>query len=555
MNATTFTRRFGALSAALVGLMNIVSALYPAVPSRMEILRDLLPLSVLRLSDTATVLTGFALILLADGLRKRRARAMQVTVALLITSVVLNLAKGLDFEEATISLLLAGVLLAGRNAFHVRSRITVPRRVLQQILVLTVLYVSYILAGFLVLRHDVWPTPTLLGALQEPFRLLGDSPQFHYLTPHARWFARSMAVLGSLGFLFILAQLLRPLLPVRASSSDDLKRARSLVDQFGTDTLSYFTLQDGRSYFFDANGEAVLSYRLWGTVAVVGGNPVGPRHRWEPLLRSFLEFATAHGMDACFVGVSASAAPVFENLGMRLLKIGEEAVISLSEFDESALKRKVRRAGRHIDSLGIEARCYRAGEIPEAVRREIVQVSQQWVDSKGGAEQGFSMTLGRLPRDTDSDCEMIVATEGGQVWGYLSLVPVSGGTSWSLDSMRRRPDAPNGLTEFLVLKAAAMYRDRGCETLSLNFATLADTHGELESRALAGTRRFLWDNLSSVYQLKTLYQFNSKFNPTWRSRYLAYNDVLKIPKLAVAVAQCEAPIQAIASTPRLRRDE
>jgi lysyl-tRNA synthetase class 2 len=119
--------------------------------------------------------------------------------------------------------------------------------------------------------------------------------------------------------------------------------------------------------------------------------------------------------------------------------------------------------------------------------------------------------------------------------------------------MRRRSDSPNGLTEFLVLRAAAMYRDRGCRTLSLNFAALADTHGELESRALAGTRRFLWENLSSVYQLKSLYQFNSKFNPEWQSRYLAYNEVLKIPKLAVAVAQCEAPIQSVASTPWSRR--
>jgi lysyl-tRNA synthetase class 2 len=519
----------------------------------MEILRDLLPLTVLHISSTATVLTGFALILLADGLRKRRERAMHLTVALLLGSTVLNLIKGLDFEEASVSLILGGLLLAGRAGFDVRSRITVPLRVWQQILALSVLYVCYVLAGFLVLRHAIAPSPTLLTAVQEPIRLIGDTSQFHYLTPHAQWFARSLVAMGSLGVLFILGQLLRPLLPARPSSADDIGRARSLVDRFGTDTLSYFTLQDGRSYFFDSVGEAVLSYRLWGTVAVVGGDPVGPRERWEPLLASFLDFASAHGMDPCFVGVSTAAAPIFARLGLRLLKIGEEAVVILPSFDEGALKRKVRRAGRHIESLGIAARCYRVGNVPQTVRDQIEEVSRQWVGAKGGAEQGFSMTLGRLPRETDSDCELVVAMEGGHVWGYLSLVPVAGGLSWSLDAMRRRPESPNGLTEFLVLRAATMYRDRGCQTLSLNFATLADTQGELESRALAGTRKFLWENLSSVYQLKSLYQFNSKFNPTWHSRYLAYNEVLKIPKLAVAVAQCEAPIQAATVTPWTRR--
>ena len=80
--------------------MNILSALFPAIPSRMEILRDLLPMHLIRASQTATVLIGFCLILLADGLRKRRRRAMQVTVALLVASTVLHLSKGLDFEEA-----------------------------------------------------------------------------------------------------------------------------------------------------------------------------------------------------------------------------------------------------------------------------------------------------------------------------------------------------------------------------------------------------------------------------------------------------------------------
>lgn len=555
MDATTFARRFGALSAALAGLMNITSALYPGVPSRMEILRDMLPLSVLRFSNTAAVLIGFGLILLADGLRKRRERAMHVVVILLLGSVILNLTKGLDFEEATVSLVLCLLLLAGRRGFDVRSRIRVPSRVLQQVLALTVLYVCYVLAGFLVLRHAVVPAPTLTRVLQEPFRLIADASQFRYVTPHAQWFARSLVVLGGLGILYVLGQVFRPLLPPRASSWEDVRRARTLVRRFGTDTLSYFALQDGRSYFFDADGEAMISYRLWGTVAVVGGDPIGPPGRWEALLRAFLEFAAAHGMDPCFVGVSAAAAPVFDALGMRLLKIGEEALIPLDSFDESTLKRKVRRAGRHVEALGIEARCYRSGEIPPSIQTQIDVVAKQWVEAKGGAEQGFSMTLGRLPRETDAECEMVVAVEGGHVWGYLSLVPVAGGASWSLDAMRRRPDSPNGLTEFLVLRAASMYQARGCRALSLNFATLADTHGELESRALAGARRFLWENLSSVYQLKSLYQFNSKFNPVWRSRYLAYNELLKIPKLAVAVAQCEAPIRATVSIPWSRRSQ
>jgi lysyl-tRNA synthetase class 2 len=123
--------------------------------------------------------------------------------------------------------------------------------------------------------------------------------------------------------------------------------------------------------------------------------------------------------------------------------------------------------------------------------------------------------------------------------------------AWSLDAMRRRADSPNGLTEFLVIRAAELYAAEGNAALSLNFATLSNTKDDIDSRAVEGARHFLWEQLSSVYQLKSLYQFNEKFQPVWRSRYLAYSDVLKIPKLAVAIAQTEAPLQL--PVPVLRR--
>jgi len=540
--ASAFVRRFGALLAAAVGLMNILSALYPAIPSRIELLRDLLPMHLIRASQTGTVLVGFCLILLADGLRRRRRRAMQATVILLGISAVLNLTKGLDFEEASAALILGVILIAGHAAFDIPGRLPQPRDLVQRVLTFGLLYYCYVLAGFFVLRDSVWPTPGVVSATLEPFRLLFGDPWFTYISPQAAWFERSIAVLGSIGILYAVSVVLRPLIPARVATGADIGRARDLVRRYGSDTLSYFALQDGRSYFFDVTGEAFLSYRVWGTVALVGGDPVGRADRIAPLIDSFLAYAASGGLDVCFLGVGCERASLYRRAGLRLLKVGEEAVIELPAFDAAALKRKVRRAVRHVEESGISLRCYTAASVPPAVRQQMEGISRAWVEEKGG-QQGFSMTLGRLPRRSDEDCELMVAQEGEYVWGYLSFVPAYAGNGWSLDAMRRRPGAPNGLTEFLVIRSAESLRDRGYRSLSLNFATLANSAGDIDSRALDGARRFLWEHLSSVYQLKSLYQFNSKFDPVWRSRYLAYTDLLKIPKLAVAIAQTEAPIE------------
>lgn len=536
-------RRLGAFLTAVVGAINVASALYPPIPSRMELLRDILPMHFIQGTQSAAVLVGFFLILLADGLRKRRTRAMQITVCLLLTSSVLNLTKGLDFEEAVIAASLAVGLLVTRSAYQVPSGLPAPRRLAQHIATFGLLYYCYVLVGFLVLRHAITPAPTIAGATLEPFRLLGDASAYHYLTAQARWFERSLAFMGGVAVLYALAELLRPLIPRLRPTSSELSRVRSIVKRYGSDTLSYFAFQHGRSYFFDESGDAFLSYRMWRSVAIVGGHAIGPAERVPAVIESFLRFCDANGIEPCFLGIGSADVGTYASLGLRTLKIGEEALIDLPDFESVSLKRKVRRAARHIEDLGFSFASFGRDALPPDLAGQMHEISRQWIVERGGSERGFSMTLGRLPDAGDTDCEVAVALKDGRVWGYLCMVPVYGSSAWSLDAMRRRSDAPNGLMEFLVIRVAEEYRDRGYLTLSLNFATLSNCQNDIDSRALDGTRRFIYQHLSSVYQLKSLEQFNGKFQPRWHSRYLAYRDVLKFPKLALAIAQSEDPIR------------
>ncbi|MGH2442218.1 MAG: bifunctional lysylphosphatidylglycerol flippase/synthetase MprF [Chloroflexota bacterium] len=546
-------RRAGAVLTALIGFINILSALYPAIPGRIELLRDVLPMHLIRGSQTATVLVGFALILLADGLRKRRRRAMQIVVALLTASIVLNLSKGLDFEEAIGAGALAVGLILYRQAFQVSGIVPEPRRLLQRIATFTLMYYSYLLLGFLVLGHRVRPAPTFVGVTLEPFRMLWSTPLYQFHTAQGRWFHLSLSVTGILAGFLVLTQILRPFVPHRTASTTDLARVRELVRRYGSDTLSYFAFQHGRSYFFDDSGEAFLSYRLWGTVAIVGGHPIGAPERIPHLINRFLEFSTSSGIEPCFLGIGGSNLGVYARAGLRTLKVGEEALIDLPDFDATLLKRKVRRAARHIHDAGITVTGYRRDALPAAIAHQMEGIHRAWIRERGGNERGFSMTLGRLPEQIDADCEIMVAVEGDHLWGYLCLVPAYSGSAWSLDAMRRRAGAPNGLMEALVIAAAESYRERGYRTLSLNFATLSNSENNIDSKAVESTRRFLYEHLSSVYQLKSLAQFNGKFLPRWQSRYLAYRDVTKIPKVAIAIAQSEDPIKIPSPVTLLRR--
>src|SRR6201992_4007276 len=92
-----------ALAAALVGLINVASALTPNIRWRGRLLLDVEPVEAVRLFHAFALPAGAALLLVSPYLLKRRRRAWQVAIGLMLALGVLDLLKGLDFEETVLS--------------------------------------------------------------------------------------------------------------------------------------------------------------------------------------------------------------------------------------------------------------------------------------------------------------------------------------------------------------------------------------------------------------------------------------------------------------------
>ena len=113
------TPTLAALAAALVGAINVASALTPTIRWRGHLLLDFEPVEAVRLLHAFALPTGMALLLVAPYLFKRRRRAWQAAIALMLALGLLDLFKGLDFEETAITWLTAAWLARGRSAFGV----------------------------------------------------------------------------------------------------------------------------------------------------------------------------------------------------------------------------------------------------------------------------------------------------------------------------------------------------------------------------------------------------------------------------------------------------
>jgi lysyl-tRNA synthetase class 2 len=161
------------------------------------------------------------------------------------------------------------------------------------------------------------------------------------------------------------------------------------------------------------------------------------------------------------------------------------------------------------------------------------------------------MALDSIKGDEHAETLLVLARdEHGAIKGVLHFVPCFGRPMVSLSFMRRDPDTPNGLTEFLVAAAVDLLRDRGLQEMSLNFATFAKyMHSpETQIERLLG---WLAAKFNPYFQIESLYRFNAKFFPRWEPRYLVYQGALGLPRAGLAAAWAEGQVWKPA---RSRRD-
>ena len=495
-----------AWAAAVVGLIGVVSAMTPEMADRFRLVRGVLPPGEIAAARVAALALGIALIWLSRSLARRRRRAWQLAVVVVLASAVAHLAKGLDFEEAMISLALLAALLRYRRRFDIPGDPATVRPLFA--LAVAVGAVAAVVLGIELHGGEV------------PDRL---SDLF-----------TALAILLGFSALFLW---LRPLSQVVAQTVGERRVARALVDAYGSDSLSFFALRHDKSYFFSPTRRAFLAYRVVAGAALISADPVGDEEEFDALLAEFRRVAHTHGWRVAVLGASRAHLDRYQRLGMRAIAIGEEAVLRPDEFSlEGRAIRKVRQSVSRLTNAGYRLRVVAAEDADDELRAALDAVSEAWRGNQ--PERGFTMSMDDL--FVPGTVFAVAECEQGRVGGFLHLAPTYAGGSWSLSTMRRRPDAPNGLTEFLIVETLAWAKEAGATELSLNFCVFTEFISV--ERAVTVPRRVLRRALlaaDSVFQLERLYSFNRKFFPEWRPRYLCVERLGDLPIVGLAYLHVE----------------
>ncbi len=446
------------------------------------------------------------------------------------------------------------VLYLARREFYARVQRSSLRMALATLAVLLALFTLVGWALVMAFPGTVDRGGRLPYALE---RVLGGAFAFHFnRTGFAPgWVNLLLGLFGGIALFAALGVLLRSQRQIAAHSPEAEERIRTLLAVCGDrDSLGYFATRRDKAVIFSPTGKAAITYRVVNGVSLASGDPIGDPEAWGPAIGAWLDMALAYAWTPAVMGASEEGATAYARAGLRAIELGDEAILHVRDFSlDGRDLRPVRQAVNRVARAGYTVRIRRHEEISPVEMQHIIELAARWRDTE--TERGFSMALGRLGDPADGRCVLVEALDHvGREAAILSFTPW-GSSGLSLDLMRRDRESDNGLMEFMVAGLVEAAPKLGVERISLNFAVFRSVFEE-GARIGAGPVLRLWRWLllffSRWFQLESLYRSNVKYRPEWVPRFLCYDDVRDLAKVALASGIAEGFV-VVPSLPTLLR--
>jgi lysylphosphatidylglycerol synthetase-like protein (DUF2156 family)/UDP-2,3-diacylglucosamine pyrophosphatase LpxH len=505
-------RRVAATVLLAAGVLNVVFAALWRIRGTRSV-DHWLPFGVHPLSVAEALVGGLALCGLARGVRRGLRPAWIASIVLLLATTTDRLIQGRPPWGSTLALLFCLWLLLEHQHFRVR-----PSGVSQ-------LFIWAAAVGLVV-----------VGATAGVGNIVGTGHHDHF------------DVVFLLVVVVVLVALLLIAVPGRESRrtgtarEEAFVRARSIIEEHGGDTLDYFALRDDKSWFF--SGESLVAYSVINGVMLVSPDPIGPPQDRSEVWSDVMELAQANNWQPSVLAASQSWLGIYRAAGLVDHYIGDEAIVDATRFSLKGKSMKsLRGAYNRMKKAGCRVECYQSMDaVGPELRAQLLELMTE--TRQGEAERGYSMTLSRIFDPRDEGLLLAVCFDAdGRPLAFNQYVPASEVEGYSLDLMRRTndPDAPNGLTDFVIIETLQWMAERGLRGLGLNFATMrAVVAGESGDGPWTSLERSVLHHFSETLQIESLWHFNQKYDPLWNPRYVVTGPFLPLARSSLAIARAEA---------------
>lgn len=496
---------FGVLTFAS-GLVMLISAATPDATARLRLLTALAPEGLVDASHFLASLAGVVLLFLAFGVMGRLRRAYLAALAALIAAAVATLAKGLNYEEAVFLGVVALLLFLSRAAFYRQSSFRASP-----------LSPGAMGGVLLALAAAAW-----LGFFAHQHVAYSDELWWTFVTDQtAPRFLRASVGVAALTVALIVWRLTSP--TPKASATPTPAELAAAVVAFeggeGATPDANLAFMGDKALLFSESGKSFVQYAARGGAWIAMGEPVGPRAERAAMIWAYRDLCDRHGAQPVFYAVRRDSVADFIDCGLVASKIGEVAIVELTEFGlEGSHRASLRQAYNRGQREGVTFEVAPQEQF-DALESELRAISDQWLAIHHGEEKSFS--LGRFDAAYLRHFPTALIRVNGVIVAFANVWRTPEGKTVSIDLMRYGTGAPKNVMDMLFVHLMLWGKENGFAEFDMGMAPLAGLDTHRLARAVTRLGALVYAEGGEVYGFEGLRAFKNKFGPRWDATYIA----------------------------------
>jgi phosphatidylglycerol lysyltransferase len=528
-----------ALLIFVLGIINIISVITPAIHERVQRLEDFIPVDAISASNYFVMLAGAFLLLTAVFMLKGLRNAWLIALFLSILSCIGHLTKAIDYEEATAALLVILMLWLSRKEYHIKGNPRLNTIGIMTAMLSIVAVLVYGILGFYFLdkKHfdidfNIWQS---IRYTFQNYVLVGSAD----LIPNNRFakdFILSINISGFLTLSFLFYTIIRTYIIKGSAAPEELSKAKMLLEKFGQSGLDYFKTYSDKMVFTPEGLEAFVAYRIAGNYAVVLENPVAETPEiMKQCIVLFDQYCYENGLKSIYYRVPEESLPIYRSLSKKSLFMGQEGIVDLQTFTLEGGKNKPLRNGLNkVNERGYKCTIH-TPPLKDGLLQKLKAVSDEWMESTDRSEIVFSQGM-FVWEELKQQTIIVLENTEEKVIAFLNIIPDYAPGEGTYDLIRKTNDASNGVMDFVLVELFKYLKSQNYSTVNLGFAPMSgldDPHTFPEK-----SMKFAYEKIRSFSHYKGLRNFKEKFFPVWHNKYLIYTndyDLLQVPAVLTKV--------------------
>jgi phosphatidylglycerol lysyltransferase len=491
-----------ALSLFIAGMIAMFSTATPFDVAQLKFIINLLPSWFADLSHFLLSVTSIVLLFISRGLQLRIKKAWSIASALIIFAIILVLVVGESVLVLLCFIVLFIALVSSKQYFYRNISILNTAFSNWWLSAVSGVFAVSVWIGFFINKQDIFSWIHL----DIFFRNLLST------TDVAR-FLRASFGMGVIIVIVVLEQISRNFFrrPIVFTKKDIEKISYSSDYVYSLNALS-----KDKNYMINQQKDAFIMYAKSGNSWIALGDPVGNNSNKNELLWQFKELADKASAKPAFVGIDHRYVHIYDDIGLEIFNIGQEAKIQLKTFSKDDIRLNYfYKLEEKMKSLGFKYRVFNSERFYE-YKEVFANIDKEWIKTTNFVPINF--IHGNYEPAYMKDMDFSIVEKDGKVYAFSVLEKTNKMHEISTGIVRYM-SFHEDIFSYILFKNILWAKAKGYMWFDLGVAYFNES-GIQEQVIKYFAKTFMFAEHFN-YNLELLRSFKEKFCPLWHNKYIA----------------------------------